>query len=65
MTSGGALPVEITERLAADPAFAKAWMTFSLSHHREWSRWVEEAKTPETRARLADQVMVQVRAKAG
>jgi uncharacterized protein YdeI (YjbR/CyaY-like superfamily) len=57
-------PAEIADRLAADPAFAAAWAGFPESHRREWSRWVEEAKKPETRARRADQVVEQVRAKA-
>jgi uncharacterized protein YdeI (YjbR/CyaY-like superfamily) len=56
---------EIQERLSADPAFAAAWATFPPSHQREWSRWVAEARKPETRQRRADQVAEQVRAKAG
>ncbi len=55
---------EIQERLAADPAFAAAWAGFTPSHHREWSRFVAEAKKAETRARRADQVAEQVQLKA-
>lgn len=58
-------PCEIAERLAGDPALGKAWLSFPPSHRREWSRWVDEAKKPETRARRADQVVGQVRAKGG
>ena len=55
---------EIAERLAANPEFAAAWGGFSPSHHREWSRFVSEAKKAETRARRADQVVEQVQLKA-
>jgi uncharacterized protein YdeI (YjbR/CyaY-like superfamily) len=55
---------EIAERLAANPAFAAAWSGFAPSHHREWSRFVAEAKKAETRSRRADQVVEQVQLKA-
>jgi len=55
---------EIAQRLAADPAFADAWASFPPSHHREWSRFVTEAKKAETRERRADQVVEQVQIKA-
>lgn len=64
LTSSEVLSVEIAGRLAADEAFAAAWARFPSSHHREWSRWVAEARKPETRARRADQVVEQVMAKA-
>ena len=42
------LPPDLAE--AMDPAARAAYDGLSYSHRKEWVRWVEEAKKPETRA---------------
>jgi hypothetical protein len=44
-------PADLQSALASDAAAEQAWSTLSYSHQREYARWIEEAKKPETRAR--------------
>ena len=51
------VPADLTAALAADDAARATFDTLSFTHRKEWVRWVEEAKKPETRAtRLAKTV---------
>jgi uncharacterized protein YdeI (YjbR/CyaY-like superfamily) len=46
-----ALPLDITQALAAAPAAKRVFDGLPPSHRREYLSWVIEAKRPETRAR--------------
>jgi Bacteriocin-protection, YdeI or OmpD-Associated/Domain of unknown function (DUF1905) len=43
-------PADLAEALTADEAARAAYQSLAFSHRKEWVRWVEEAKKPETRA---------------
>jgi hypothetical protein len=43
-------PADLAEALAADEAARATYEGLAFSHRKEWVRWVEEAKKPETRA---------------
>jgi hypothetical protein len=48
------VPADLAEALAGDAAAQATFDGLAFSHRKEWVRWVEEAKKPETRAtRLA------------
>jgi Bacteriocin-protection, YdeI or OmpD-Associated/Domain of unknown function (DUF1905) len=48
------VPPDLAEALAGDDAARATFDGLSFTHRKEWVRWVEEAKKPETRAtRLA------------
>jgi hypothetical protein len=44
------VPQDLAAALAADEAAQATFGTLSYTHRKEWVRWVEEAKKPETRA---------------
>jgi hypothetical protein len=44
------LPADLAEALAANPPARDNFDACAPSHQKEWVRWVEEAKKPETRA---------------
>ena len=44
------VPDDLAAALAADNAAATTFESLSYTHRKEWVRWVEEAKKPETRA---------------
>jgi len=51
------VPADLAAALAADPAAQACFDALAYSHRKEWVRWVEEAKKPETRGkRLATTV---------
>ena len=51
------VPADLAEALARDDAARATFDGLSFTHRKEWVRWVEEAKKPETRAtRLAKTV---------
>jgi 8-oxo-dGTP pyrophosphatase MutT (NUDIX family) len=51
------IPADLAAALAAAPDAQKAFDSLAFTHRKEWVRWVEEAKKPETRAnRLAKTV---------
>jgi hypothetical protein len=51
------VPAELAEALARDDIARASFEAMSFTHRKEWARWVEEAKKPETRAsRLAKTV---------
>ncbi len=45
------LPADLLQALAAEPAAQARFASMALSHQREYVRWIEDAKKPETRAR--------------
>lgn len=50
-------PEDLAAALAADPKASANFDALSYTHRKEWVRWIEEAKKPETRAtRLAKTV---------
>lgn len=44
------VPEDLTTALAGNDAARAYFDTLSYTHRKEWVRWVEEAKKPETRA---------------
>jgi len=51
------VPADLGRELASDRAAREFFETLSYTHRKEWVRWVEEAKKPETRsARIAKMV---------
>jgi pimeloyl-ACP methyl ester carboxylesterase len=45
------IPADLADAIALDEQAGAAFAAMPWSHRREWVRWVEEAKKPETRAR--------------
>jgi Bacteriocin-protection, YdeI or OmpD-Associated/Domain of unknown function (DUF1905) len=45
------LPDDLAAALAGDAAAREFFESLAYTHRKEWVRWVEEAKRPETRAR--------------
>jgi len=45
------LPDDVGELVEANPAAAAGWESLSPSNRREYARWIEDAKRPETRQR--------------
>ena len=43
------LPADLVEAMAADAAVQEFFAALAPSHRKEWVRWVEEAKKPDTR----------------
>jgi uncharacterized protein YdeI (YjbR/CyaY-like superfamily) len=46
-------PTELAEALAASPKARSAYNALPPSHQREYDRWIDEAKKPDTRRRRA------------
>ncbi|MFC0540429.1 YdeI/OmpD-associated family protein [Kutzneria chonburiensis] len=44
------VPADLAEALASDPAARKVFDGLPFTHRKEYVRWIEEAKKPETRA---------------
>jgi len=44
------VPADLAEALAGDDAARATFDGLAFTHRKEWVRWVEEAKKPETRA---------------
>jgi hypothetical protein len=44
------VPADLAEALATDPAARKVFDGLPFTHRKEYVRWIEEAKKPETRA---------------
>jgi len=53
------LPVDLAEAL--DDAARAAYDALSYTHRKEWVRWVEEAKRPETRAARIEKTVTGLR----
>jgi len=44
------VPADLAQALAATPGADEKWAGLAFTHQKEYVRWVEEAKRPETRA---------------
>lgn len=44
-----AVPVDLADALALDQQARDFFQTLAYSHRKEWVRWIEDAKKPETR----------------
>ena len=51
------LPDDVAAMVDANPAAAATWEKLAPSHRREYARWIEEAKRPETRQRRAEETV--------
>ncbi len=56
-----AVPADLADALAGDPAARAAFDGLSHSHRKEWVRWIEEAKRAETRAGRVDKAVAGLR----
>lgn len=50
-------PDELAAALDASPAARATYNALPPSHQREYDRWIDEAKKPETRKRRAEQAV--------
>lgn len=55
-------PAELARALKANKAARAAWEKLSYTHQKEYSRAVEEAKRPETRARRVEKAITELAA---
>ena len=55
------LPPALAAALAADPAAGRAFEQLAFTHRKEYVRWIEEAKRPETRERRIAQAVQMLR----
>ena len=55
------VPLALASALAADPAASQAFEALAFTHRKEYARWIEEAKRPETRDRRAAQALQMLR----
>lgn len=51
------LPEDVAALVAEHPAAADGWAALSPSNKREYARWIEEAKRPETRQRRVEETV--------
>jgi uncharacterized protein YdeI (YjbR/CyaY-like superfamily) len=51
------MPAELKQALNANPAARKNWPTYTASQQKGFLRMVDDAKTPETRARRVTRVV--------
>jgi hypothetical protein len=56
------VPADLAEALAGDGAARATFDGLSFTHRKEWVRWVEEAKKPETRATRVTRTVESLRA---
>ena len=54
------IPPDLAAALAAEPAARIAFDALSFTHRKEYVRWVEEAKKPETRERRVRETVSRV-----
>jgi uncharacterized protein YdeI (YjbR/CyaY-like superfamily) len=57
-----ALPAELRAALDGAPDARARFEALPPSHRREYVRWIEEAKKPQTRARRAGETVARLRA---
>jgi hypothetical protein len=53
-------PADLQSALAQDKHAEQLWTTLSYTHQKEYVRWIEEAKKPETRARRVGETLKQL-----
>ena len=51
------IPDDLAALLEADPAATKFFASLSYTHRKEYVRWIEEAKKPETRASRVEKTL--------
>jgi Bacteriocin-protection, YdeI or OmpD-Associated len=56
------IPADLADAIVRDEKANAAFAALPRSHRREWVRWVEEAKKPETRARRIAKTVESLRA---
>ena len=54
------VPAELAAALDAEPAARSAFDALAFTHRKEYVRWVEEAKKPETRERRVRETVARV-----
>jgi hypothetical protein len=57
-----AVPADLAEALAGDDAARATFDGLAFTHRKEWVRWVEDAKNPETRATRVTRTVESLRA---
>jgi len=55
------LPSDLAAALDADPQARRTYDSCAPSHKKEWVRWLEDAKKPETRADRVEKTVVALR----
>jgi hypothetical protein len=55
------VPAELAAAFAQEPAVEAFFTGLAPSHRKEWVRWVEEAKKPETRATRVEKTLEALR----
>jgi hypothetical protein len=55
------VPAALTEALAGDAHARAAFDRLAYTHRKEYARWIEDAKRPETRARRVAQALEMLR----
>jgi len=55
------VPGALAAALAADPQAAAAFERMAFTHRKEYARWIDEAKRPETRQRRVAQAVQMIR----
>jgi hypothetical protein len=56
------VPADLAEALAGDAVAREFFEGLSYTHRKEWVRWIEEAKRPETRATRLGKTVESLRA---
>lgn len=56
------IPADLLTALAGEPAAAAFLDGLAYSHRKEWARWIEDAKKPETRAARVGAAVEKLRA---
>ena len=56
------VPADLAEALAADPAARNVFDGLPFTHRKEYVRWIEEAKKPETRVNRVAKTLEKLRA---
>jgi uncharacterized protein YdeI (YjbR/CyaY-like superfamily) len=55
------VPADLAGALAGDPVASQAFEKLAFTHRKEFARWIEEAKRPETRERRVAQTVQRLR----
>jgi hypothetical protein len=55
------VPADLQASLEADPAAEEQFRRLAFTHRKEYVRWIEEAKRPETRQRRIEQAVEMLR----
>jgi hypothetical protein len=55
------IPADLAAALGADDVAAATYATLAYTHRKEWVRWVEDAKKPETRQTRLEKTVAALR----